>query len=53
MKIYPVILELNLALGESGQEAADPLEADMIGDVLQEGWMLHFLQTLILFKAMG
>lgn len=41
MKIYSVILELNLALHYSGQEGADALEADMIGTVLQEGGMLE------------
>lgn len=41
VKIYSVILELNLALHYSGQEAADALEADMIGTVLQEGGMLE------------
>lgn len=41
MQIYPVILELNLALHYSGQEAADALEADIIGAVLQEGGMLQ------------
>lgn len=40
MQIYPVILELNLALQYSGQEAADALKADIIGAVLQEGGML-------------
>lgn len=53
MKIYPVILELNLALRWSGQEAADALEADKTGAVLQEDGMLQFLQIWMLFKSMG
>lgn len=37
----PVILGLNLTLHYSGHEAADALEADIIGAVLQEGGMLQ------------
>lgn len=41
MQIYPVILELNLALHYSGQKVADALESDIIGAVLQESGILE------------
>jgi len=53
VKIYPVNLELRLALHQSDPEAADALETDMNGALLQEGEMLQFIQILILFKPMG
>lgn len=52
MKIYPVILELNLTLPWSGQEAADVFQADLMGADLQEGVRCDD-EILILFKPMG
>lgn len=49
----PAILELNPALLQWGQEAADPPAAGMLGTALQGGGMLQLVQVWILSESMG